>query len=438
LKLKILVVNTILFLEKKNPRKAEKKLEELFNSSKLSDINSAIFAVRSLKNVKYIEKLRELTQHKDDKISFHASYALLELEKGFIEKKVFISKVDNLEEKLVQLLDFFRYGDILSRKLAIDEIQKLIQKEKEKIIPIIDKILQTDNDDYVLSLLVKLLGYTGSQKIIPIVKRFLTHTNSRVRANAVEGLIMLNTPVIREILEDQLLSETDSRVLNNIIIGLSKFDKDSAKEVMLSLKRKGLLEEYHLNFLEKIFAGKHSEKRKKDKTISQKTERSDSKVTEKSAGSKRSHKSSQKKKLSAKTVSKKEKSYSFVYLLLFLILLSAGGGYYYFFYVKGYIFQVKKLNSLVEKKDYSGIVNLINTLPLNKLTKRLAYLKSWALIKEKKYKLARNFIKSLPPSLKNLELVKMEKYLDSYFLSKNSQQGDSQKYLTKYKGIKKL
>lgn len=108
---------------------------------------------------------------------------------------------------------------------------------KKLLRPALD-MLKTEKNEYVIATVVKVLGKFGDSRAIPLIKPFLGHYDSRVRANTVEALGYIQVPEVYELVEGLLIDE-DNRVRANVAKLLWKKDKLRVLEKLREMLKSG-------------------------------------------------------------------------------------------------------------------------------------------------------------------------------------------------------
>ncbi|MCK5683323.1 HEAT repeat domain-containing protein [bacterium] len=105
---------------------------------------------------------------------------------------------------------------ILEPDLVRDEKIQVIQNSPELDVDIIEKYLDQEDDVFVIATMVKALGRLGGTKHKDRIIKYLEHPDSRIRANAVEGLMLTRDASVLENISPLLNSE-NNRVRANAI-----------------------------------------------------------------------------------------------------------------------------------------------------------------------------------------------------------------------------
>lgn len=143
-------------------------------------------------------------------IKLDYSYSLEYILKRFSKNK----------ERIQDIVNKISYVD---KELAI-KIMVALKKMEEDDFSLFERLLFSDLDSYLLSMLVIILGLLETKKVLPYLINFLHHPERRVRANAIESLSM-----IPDIDEDYfidlvlpLIEDYDNRVKANAAKALWK------------------------------------------------------------------------------------------------------------------------------------------------------------------------------------------------------------------------
>lgn len=110
-----------------------------------------------------------------------------------------------------------------NRDIRLSAVMSLRMAD-DSILPQLEFRLKVEDDPYVISALVSTIGMLGGEQQVPLIGRFLGHSDPRVRANAVEGLCFTGSfsaagHIIRS------LSDPHPRVQDNCRSSLRHFDE---------------------------------------------------------------------------------------------------------------------------------------------------------------------------------------------------------------------
>ncbi|PKK92207.1 MAG: hypothetical protein CVV64_02000 [Candidatus Wallbacteria bacterium HGW-Wallbacteria-1] len=103
-------------------------------------------------------------------------------------------------------------------------LQELTSAVKPEFLGLISATLNSSDDKYVRSMLVKLAGATGSSEAIDIIADYLSDEDSRVRANCIEGLSLIRDDRIVKLVAP-LMEDSDSRVKANAARAIWEFSE---------------------------------------------------------------------------------------------------------------------------------------------------------------------------------------------------------------------
>jgi HEAT repeat protein len=99
-------------------------------------------------------------------------------------------------------------------RVRLDGAKELAELRRTDLVPTLANILEKDSDRFVVATLVKLVGLTGGADYAGRIIPFLEHEDPRVRANAVEGLSLVEDEAHLQPVA-KLLSDGDARVSAN-------------------------------------------------------------------------------------------------------------------------------------------------------------------------------------------------------------------------------
>lgn len=149
----------------------------------------------------------------------------LESASGKVEK-------DYSDDEVVSMLSDPDYKTRLTACTLVGE-----RMTKKLLRPLLD-MLKTEKNEYVIATVVKVLGKFGDSRAIPLIKPFLAHYDSRVRANTVEALGYIQVPEVYELVVGLLVDE-DNRVRANVAKLLWKKDKLRVLEKLREMLKGG-------------------------------------------------------------------------------------------------------------------------------------------------------------------------------------------------------
>ncbi len=137
------------------------------------------------------------------------------------------SRLENLDDPtLVQLLSH------PLPEVRLRALQAAVDRGLESGADRIAAHLQVEGDPFVVATAVKALGELGGPTQVPVLLGYLRHEDPRVRANAVEGLVLAGAA------PEYLLraaEDVDHRVRSNAAVGLLDSRPEDARRVLLGL-----------------------------------------------------------------------------------------------------------------------------------------------------------------------------------------------------------
>ncbi|MFC1746152.1 HEAT repeat domain-containing protein [Candidatus Riflebacteria bacterium] len=135
-----------------------------------------------------------------------------------------------------EIIKCFENPDIQRFDLAF--FKGIFDSSLEEYIPHLLEYLNKSTNNIHISFLVKHLGCYQKPELLDVIKKFLTHSDNRVVANAVEGLELLGDP--RAIpLFSQLLRHKNNRVVANAAKALNEGDPRTVKPILKKMLYSG-------------------------------------------------------------------------------------------------------------------------------------------------------------------------------------------------------
>gem|GEM_PF-2496718 len=104
-------------------------------------------------------------------------------------------------------------------EVRIRAISLAIDRQAREALPLLLSRLEAETDLFVLSKLAQAVGLLGDAFVVPRLAPFLEHPDSRVRANAVEGLAAIQDEQVFKLLITRL-EDPDARVRGNVVKAL--------------------------------------------------------------------------------------------------------------------------------------------------------------------------------------------------------------------------
>ncbi|PLX19035.1 MAG: hypothetical protein C0601_02795, partial [Candidatus Muiribacterium halophilum] len=197
-----------------------------------------LYSVQALYDISLIEE--------DDKVKYYANRAIEMFTEKLNEFKLINSQdiVDLSEpqeetsEKKHKDIDFNSFVELLksdNAKIKIDTIKRGLSSLKPKLIlPYLKETLFGETDQFVISFLVKSIGYIGGKNEIPLLVKYLKDQDPRIRANAIECLEFIKEPEIYKHLVP-LLRDKNPRVIANAAKALQKYGRSNVVELLAKM-----------------------------------------------------------------------------------------------------------------------------------------------------------------------------------------------------------
>jgi len=135
---------------------------------------------------------------------------------------------------LEALEKYLNHSDYTKRLTAIKGAMKIASP---MAVPLFIDRLNIEEHDFVKSALVKAVGTLGGEEVVGSIVPFLKDSDSRVRANAIEGLEATGTDILGYI--TGCLGDSDGRVRSNALKVLAGYDREEAVKLLEEMFRTG-------------------------------------------------------------------------------------------------------------------------------------------------------------------------------------------------------
>ncbi|MBF0410325.1 MAG: hypothetical protein HQM10_23465 [Candidatus Riflebacteria bacterium] len=116
-----------------------------------------------------------------------------------------------------------------SRYMCFEAIERLTLTKDPALLPVFIKFLETENDIYKISFLIKRISRLDSSETRGTIENYLSHSDLRIVSNALEGLYALDDADLPEIFK-KFLDSSDNRIRANAIKGLHRYAPETAEE----------------------------------------------------------------------------------------------------------------------------------------------------------------------------------------------------------------
>ena len=219
--------NVIDYLKKYDIESAIKLLDEMLNFPSEAMVDSAVFVLCGFKSKKILPLLEKLKNHKNQAIVKKAEAAIkaINISGGdFLSLETLadniIARDSSSPEKSISdsLINDKNQGETKISKIR----EFLSAPNSPESIAALDHLLKEEKDEYVLAYAVSACSKINAGKNISNLKKYLSHPNPRIRANAVEALGEIEGIDLHSMLKP-LLKDKNNRVRANAIIALKKY-----------------------------------------------------------------------------------------------------------------------------------------------------------------------------------------------------------------------
>jgi len=209
------------------------RISRILDDLKSDDDDIATYAAMNVLRLKELHEdeilalvpmLRNGTSSSSISVRFFARKALNEV-------RVAARKFPGIQESLVKLRDrgkALSWQDLLRTVIRCDVEEKLIildllkDIDDPQIVPALVAYLKIEDDTFVLAEIIKSIGLLGKESIIPVLKEYLDHKDSRIRSNAAEALNEIGGKAVVEALVP-LLDDGDNRVKATVAMIVSQY-----------------------------------------------------------------------------------------------------------------------------------------------------------------------------------------------------------------------
>ncbi len=138
-------------------------------------------------------------------------------------------EIDNLNMEV-----FLKYICSKEAELRTRVVLKAADVDFEATIPYLKERLAVEDDMHVFSALVKAIGLLGRDDEMGFIAEYLSHSDARVRANAVEGMRLCDKPT-RFNLFAAMMGDENHRVRLNAAIALRREDPTALPDILEEL-----------------------------------------------------------------------------------------------------------------------------------------------------------------------------------------------------------
>jgi hypothetical protein len=178
-----------------------------------------------------VQKLYNQWQNPDnphDRVWIEKSVAVLEARHPFCSVKI----LDCIRDHRLEL-ERLQTGTMDEKNMVLKSFE---DSHRAEVLPFIVESVKQETERFVVSKLVKLIGLFGCayehEHVFHVLKPFLFHVDSRVRANAVEGLGALKVPQKCSLLLELLFHDENDRVRQIASMALSYEERSFGKKYL--------------------------------------------------------------------------------------------------------------------------------------------------------------------------------------------------------------
>lgn len=212
-------------------------LGEDFASDDPSVRRQALYALGRLgKGDDVLEKIRDLATHDPDAGLRYAAKKALDYWDGSLsaQEGQFQVRIPTNEDGEIDGPAFAELLDSADAGTQIAALMEAMRIGDVRMLPILSERVESEEDPWVLSLLIKAVGALGSKGQLALLSRFLHHPNARVVANTVDALDMIGDEDAAPLVLPLLNSE-DNRVRANAVRLVHKFDPEAARRTLRAM-----------------------------------------------------------------------------------------------------------------------------------------------------------------------------------------------------------
>jgi len=221
-----ITANIIEYLKKYDVESALKLLSEMVDFPSDAMADSAVFVLAGFKSKRVLPLLEKLRTHRNQTIALKADAAFKAINSDGENDISIDTLVKNIEMPAPpdKVISEAAAAEKNEGEEKIENIRKLLANPADpKISSVLDDILKTEKDEYVLAYAISACSKIQSgNKNISTLKKFLSHSNPRIKANTIEVLGAIEGVDLLSILKP-LLKDKNNRVRANAIVALRKY-----------------------------------------------------------------------------------------------------------------------------------------------------------------------------------------------------------------------
>lgn len=210
----------------------KEELIKALSSADGSVRHNAIVSLGEINDPDVVPHLEKLCNHGDPATRYFAKKTIKKIRDAALkEENRPVEKV--LEESFN--LDFLKNSLASPNPEARLKVLKSVAlKPLPGMLQVLVEKIGEEQDPFVIATMVKLIGKNGGPEQIDIIKKYLTHEDLRIRANAIEGLEMIGTEKIIPFVVP-FLNDLDNRIRANAVKAMSKFSMDETFNVLRAM-----------------------------------------------------------------------------------------------------------------------------------------------------------------------------------------------------------
>ncbi len=228
--------NSVRVLWSFSQAKMLEKLHSMVESSQIWERRSALYTLEQIGSPKTKHLVKKLLGDTNLEIKVRAAELFTRIETGAIEAMTADTLVfhglDEAENEIMNL-SHEDYRRRLKAALALYDIGT------PRIASRLINLLKLEQNEYVIASLVKVIGRLGGDDAVEVLKPYLKHPDSRVRANTVEAIRLSGREGRFEILSP-CLEDTDARVRANAIQALARVEPKRTQKIIKTMIRSSI------------------------------------------------------------------------------------------------------------------------------------------------------------------------------------------------------
>jgi len=205
----------------------------------------AILLIARMDNPKLIKLITPLINDENDDVKLYAQKVYAILSKKYSQKEQLVeeSAKESAKEELIKsnsflskLIELLSNSDFKVRIAALEQVNGQMPLE---VLNQIKSHLIIEQNEYVIATCIKSIGKFGKIEDIAFLKKYLLHTDPRIKSNTVEALISIGqtSDILRELLP--LVNDKDDRIKVTVIQYFGRLSRSELLESLIKIAYEG-------------------------------------------------------------------------------------------------------------------------------------------------------------------------------------------------------